>query len=93
LPNRVALQERLADPEPGILIGAIALQVRPDGTASLRVTVPENWLRPVTVIIDVPVEPTFAAAGGDAEIVKSWKLNAAVAVWVREPLVPVSMRL
>ena len=80
MPDRVALQDRFADPEPRILIGAIALQVRPNGTASLRVTVPENWLRPVTVIIDVLVKPTFATAGCDAEIAKSWKLNAAVAV-------------
>jgi len=83
----------VADPEPATLIGVIAPQVRLDGAVSLKVTVPVNWFRPVTVMFDVAVEPTFTAAGSEAEIVKSWNLKVAVVVWMRDPLAPIKVRV
>ena len=41
------------------------------------------------MIVDVADEPAFRAAGEEAAIVKSTKLNVAVAEWTREVLVPV----
>src|SRR5437016_9375656 len=41
--STVALQETLAVPDPVTLVGLIALQERPFGTVSVRVTTPEKW--------------------------------------------------
>jgi hypothetical protein len=84
------LHERLAVPEPEIVLGEIGLQVRPVGIVSVRVTVPEKLLTAVTVMVEVAEAPTVAE-GEVAAIVKSTKLNVAVAVCTREPLVPVIM--
>ena len=84
------LHERLAVPEPEMVLGEIGLQVRPVGTVSVRVTEPENPLRALTVIVDVAEAPTVAE-GEVAAMVKSTKLKVAVAVWTRDPLVPVIM--
>jgi len=51
--------ETAADPEPTMLLGVIAPQVRPDGTASVRATVPLKPLRLVMVTVAVPVEPAL----------------------------------
>jgi hypothetical protein len=45
------------------------------------------------VIVEVAEEPAFTAAGEVAAMVKSTKLNVAVAVWTRVPLVPVMVRV
>ncbi len=50
---------------------------------------PAKPLTAVTVIVETADEPAFTAAGEVAVIVKSVKVNVAVAVWVNEPLVPV----
>jgi hypothetical protein len=68
----------VAVPDPVTVPGLIAVQVRPDGTVSVRVTVPANPLRPVTVIVDDSEDPTVAAAGLLATTVKSTKLKLAV---------------
>jgi hypothetical protein len=44
-----------------------------------------------TVIVDVTETPALTAAGDVAAIVKSTKLNVAVAVCTSEPLVPVNV--
>ncbi len=88
----VELHDRVAVPEPVTLEGVIAPQVRPAGTLSVSVTTPENPLTAVTVIVELADWPTSTAAGEVAVIVKSWvavNVNVAVAVWTREPLVPV----
>ena len=65
------LQATVAVPEPVTLPGVIAPQVRLAGAVSVRLTVPENSLSDVIVIVDVAVWPAFTAAGDEAEIVKS----------------------
>ena len=53
LPAFVALHETMAVPDPAMLLGLIDPQVRPDGIASVRDTVPENPLSAETVTVDV----------------------------------------
>ena len=69
----------VAVPEPIKLAGVIEPQTRPEGTVSVKVTVPVNLLRPVTVIVDVPEVPALTTTGV-ATIVKSrnWKRTVAV---------------
>ncbi len=57
----------------------IAPQVRPTGTVSVRPTVPAKPFTPVTVIVEIPEEPTILAAGEVAAMVKSVKAKVAVA--------------
>ncbi len=62
-----------------MLAGVIAPQVRPDGTESLRLTAPAKPFSAATVIVDVVEEVALAGAGEDADIVKSWNRNIAIA--------------
>jgi hypothetical protein len=87
----VALQVSVAVPEPVTVPGVIAPQVRPAGTVSVSVTTPAKPFRAVMVIVEV-AELGSATVGEVAAIVKSTKLKVAVAVWTREPLVPVTVR-
>jgi hypothetical protein len=66
----VALHETVAMPDPVTLPGLIEPQTRPEGTVSVKVTVPENLLIAVTVIVDVPEAPALAVTEL-AAIVKS----------------------
>src|SRR5204863_106815 len=86
-------QDRVAVPEPVIELGVIAPQVNPAGTVSVRVTTPANPFSAVMVIVEVAEEPAGTAAGDVAAMVKSRKLNVAVAVWTSDPLVPVTVRV
>ena len=74
----VEVQARVAVPAPVILAGVIAPQVNPAGIVSVKVTVPAKPFRPVIVIVDVAEDPVVAE-GDVALIVKSTKLNVAVA--------------
>jgi hypothetical protein len=84
----VELHARVAVPELVTLLGVIAPQVRPDGTVSVRLTVPVKPLTAATVIVDVSVAPV-APVGEVAAIVKSVTVKVAVVEWLRVPLVPV----
>lgn len=86
------LHDTVAVPDPVTLVGVIAAQVRPDGAVSVSVTVPVKPLIATAVIVEVADWPTSTAPGEDAAIVKSTKLNVAVALWVRVPLVPVTVK-
>jgi hypothetical protein len=68
----------VADPELTMLPGLIAPQVKPEGTASVRVTVPEKPLRAVTVKVTGPLEPTLTWTDGDDVRLKSTTLIAIV---------------
>ena len=75
--------------EPGI-----SVQVRPADGVGVRVTVPVKPFRAVTVIVEDPVEPSdICGLGltGPAATVKSWTVKVTVALWVRAPLVPVTV--
>ncbi len=61
-----------------MLAGAIAPQVRPAGTVSVKDTVPLKPLTALTVIVEVAEDPVLAVAEV-AVIVKSVKTNVAVA--------------
>ena len=80
VPAAVALHETVAVPDPVTVPGVMAPQVNPAGTVSVRVTTPAKPLSAVIVIVDTADEPALALAGLDAAIVKSTKLNVAVAV-------------
>jgi hypothetical protein len=83
------LQETVAVPEPVKLLGVMLPQVSPDGGASVRVTTPEKWFTPMTVIVVVEELPTLAGLGELASIVKFRNWKRATAVWTKDPLVPV----
>ncbi len=80
VPATVALQDTVAVPEPVIVPGVMAPQVRPAGTVSVRVTTPANPFTAVIVIVEEADWPALTAAGEEAAIVKSTKLKVAVAV-------------
>ena len=88
VPAVLELQDRVAVPEFVTLPGVIAPQVRPDGTVSVKVTVPVNPLTAVTVMVEVRVVPTFPD-GDVAAMLKSVTVKVAVAEWESVPLVPV----
>ena len=88
----VAEHDRVAVPEPVTLDGVIAPHVSPAGTVSVSETTPAKPFIAVTVTVEVAEEPAGTDAGEVAAMVKSRKLNVAVAVWTREPLVPVMVR-
>ncbi len=88
------LHETVAVPEVVILLGVIEPQVSPVGTVSVRVTVPVNPFRAVTVIVDVTEVPVGTEAGEVAVMVKSGAgltLNVTVAECDSDPLVPVTV--
>jgi hypothetical protein len=59
-----------------------------------RLTVPVKPFTGDTTIAAVAASPEVTVtAVGLAAIVKSWKLNVAEAVWVNDPLVPVTVRV
>src|SRR5437016_2952507 len=92
VPAVLELQDRVAVPEFVTLPGVIAPQVRPDGTVSVKVTVPVNPLTAVTVMVEVRVVPTFPD-GDVAAMLKSVTVKVAVAEWESVPLVPVIVRV
>lgn len=94
MPAVVELHDTVPVPEPATLLGVIAAQVRPDGTASVNDTVAVNPFWAVTVIVEVADWPAFTALGEVAEMVKSWaalNVKPAFELWESDPLVPVTM--
>jgi hypothetical protein len=92
-PLAVALHERDDVPAPVTLVG-FRVQLRPvDGdTVAESATAPLKLFTAVTVTVEVAVPPTLIDAEvGLALIVKSWTMNATAAVWVKDPLVPVTV--
>jgi hypothetical protein len=83
--------ERVAVPEPVTLVGVNAPHVSPAGTVSVSATTPVKPFTAVTVIVEVAEDPAGTEAGEDAAIVKSVTVKVTVAVWVRLPLVPVTV--
>jgi hypothetical protein len=75
------------------LVGLIAPQVRLAGTVSVRLTVPVNPLRAVTVMVEVAETPALTAAGEVAAMLKSVTVNVALVEWLKVPLVPVIVRV
>lgn len=67
--------------------------MRPTAGVSVSDTTPENPLRAVTVIVEVADCPASTATGELALIVKSTKLNVAVAELDNVVLVPVTDRV
>ena len=83
------LHETVAVPVFATLDGLIAPHVRPEGTVSVRETVPIKPLSAVTVIVDVVETPTFTELGEVALRLKSVTVKVAPAKWERPPSVPV----
>lgn len=81
MPATAAVQESVAVPEFVMLFGTIAPQLRPEGTVSVKLTVPVNPFSAVTDRVDVPVLDTETVTGEVALIAKSLgalKVNGAV---------------
>ena len=83
----------MAVPEPVTVPGVIVPQARPDGTVSVRVTTLANPLTALSVIVEVADRPALTGEGDVADMMKFWNRNVAVAVWTRELLVPVIVRV
>ena len=83
----------MAVPEFVMLVGLMAPHVRLDGTVSVRLTVPVNPLRAVTVMVEVAETPALTAAGEVAAMLKSVTVNVALVEWLKVPLVPVIVRV
>jgi hypothetical protein len=62
------------------LDGDIEPQLKFRGTVSVRVTVPENWLRNVTVMVEVADVPAVTVAGELAVTLKSVNLKVVFTV-------------
>jgi xanthine dehydrogenase iron-sulfur cluster and FAD-binding subunit A len=88
----VELRLSVEVPEFVTLVGLrVAVSPVEGDTVAVRVTVPVNPFRAVTVMDEDPV-PTFVAIVTDVGLAvteKSVIVNVAVAVWTSEPLVPV----
>ncbi len=84
VPAVVELQDRVAVAGDGgrvTLAGLIAVHVRPVGSGvSDSATVPAKPFTAVTVIVEMAEEPVGTEAGDVAVMVKSVKVNVAVAV-------------
>jgi len=65
------LQAAVAVPEPVTLEGVILPQLRPDGTVSVRLTVPVNPFRALIVIVVVADAPIVTGVEEVVEIPKS----------------------
>jgi len=78
---------------PNIIVdGLIGLQVRPDGTISVRAMVPVNPVRAVSVMVELTA--MFNGVVSDvADMVKSVIVNVMVVLWTSRPLVPVMVAL
>lgn len=85
----LALHDTVALPEPVRLDGVIALQVNPDGTVSMRLTIPANPLIEETVIVELAEVPIVKAVGEVADTAKSVTANVALAEWRSVRLAPV----
>jgi hypothetical protein len=89
----LALQETVAEPDPVTLLGVMLPQLRPEGTASVRMTTPAKRFRLVIVIVVMEELPTLTGLGGVAEIEKFTNWKNEVALWTSDPLVPVRVRV
>jgi len=87
------VHDRVALPEPVTLLGLMEPQARPEGMISARVTLLAKPFNAVIVMVEVVETPTLTWAGNVAAIAKSWKLKVIVVECVREPLVPVTVRV
>jgi len=93
VPLAEGVQDSVEVPEPVTLAG-VSVHDRPvvGETAAVRLTTPANPLTGATVIVEVPAVPTVVVtAVGLAVIVKSWTMKVTVALWLRLPLVPVTV--
>src|SRR5256885_17204606 len=81
-------KERAGVPEPLTLLGVTEPQLRLEGTMSEIVIVPVKPFNAVSVMVDVPDEPTEIEAGGDALIVKARELENQNAGWTNDSPVP-----
>jgi hypothetical protein len=71
------VQEKVAVPDPTKLLGLTEPQVRPDGTISVIMIVPENPFTGVSTMVAIELDPGATAEGEVALRRKSWKLNTA----------------
>jgi hypothetical protein len=83
------VHEIMAVPEPVTVFGVMFPHVSPNGTVSVRLTIPPKWFTELTVTVVIAELPALTGPGELADIVKSRYWNRTTAVWTNEPLVPV----
>jgi hypothetical protein len=67
--------------------------VRPEGVASVKLTVPEKPFRPLIVIGDVAEDPARTEMEVFTDTVKSTTLTEMMTEWESEPLIPVTLTM
>jgi hypothetical protein len=88
----VAEQDSVDVPEPPVILVGVSEQVKPVCATLVRLTVPVNPLRGVTVIVDDAAVPVVVLTGlGLAVIVKSLTAKLTVVEAELVPLVPVTV--
>ena len=93
MPAMLALHATDAVPDPVTLPGVMLPQASPDGTVSVRLTVPPKLSREVTVTVVTAELPASIGPGEVATIEKSLYWKRAEAVCTRDPLPPDSVRV
>jgi hypothetical protein len=89
----LVLQDTDAVPDPVTLLGVMLPQTSPDGTVSVRLTVPPKLSREVTVTVVRAELPASTGPGELAAIAKSRFWKRAVALCTNAPLLPDSVRV
>ena len=75
-------------------MAVLSAPVTPVGLETLNATIDPNPLRRFRLIVEVPCPPVLMERlEGFADRLKSWKVNVAVAVWVKLPLMPVTVKV
>ena len=74
------------------MVAELSETVTPVGLATLNATVDPNPFRRFRLIVEVPCPPVLIERlDGFADRLKSRNVNVVVAVWVKLPLVPVTV--
>lgn len=93
VPAAVELHETDAVADDVMLAGDIGTQFRPEGTESVKVTVPVKPLRGLTAIVEVAGMLASTGLGEVAVMLKSVTMMLAVVECEREPLVAITLKL
>lgn len=93
MPATLPVQDRVDEPDPPTIDVDVRVQDRlVELVAAAMVTVPANPFTGATMVVEVPAIPEFKVTlVGLAVTVKSWTWNTTFAVWLKVPLVPVTV--
>jgi hypothetical protein len=81
----------VAEPDIVMLVGEMLVLLNADGALTVSETVPVKPPTALTVTVEVPLVPWTIVTGVVAVSVKSVTLKVTIAVWVSDPLEPVTV--